>query len=102
MKVDFNNLRLQTAYSLDRVIKTLNAGIMPASDWSSHKMPDGKYKEWNGNVLVDADDLQKSIDELRQNIGVLLCCYEPDNPDYRMLRDEVEQSGGIGWFNETE
>lgn len=102
MEIDFNNLRLQTAYALDRVIKTLNAGIMPSDDWSSHTMEDGKIKSWSGDVLVNSEDLQKSIDELRQNIGILLCCFEPDNPEYRMLYDEVKESGGIEWFNDPE
>lgn len=35
MDVDFNNLRKQTAYSLDRVIKKLNNGILPEKTFSS-------------------------------------------------------------------
>lgn len=98
MTVDFNNLRKQTAYSLDRVIKILNAGILPEKEFANHTS-EGKTKHWEGNVLVDAEDLQRHIDDLRQNVGFLLCVFEKDNPDFRELFDEVEASGGIAWFN---
>lgn len=44
MKVDFNNLRKQTAFALDNVTKVLNRGIMPANEFSNHQMPDGQWK----------------------------------------------------------
>jgi hypothetical protein len=98
MTVDFNNLRKQTAYSLDRVIKILNAGILPEKEFASHTL-EGKTKNWEGNVLVDAEDLQRQIDDLRQNVGFLLCVFEKGNPDFKEVWQEVEDSGGIAWFN---
>lgn len=102
MKVDFNNLRMQTAFSLDRVIKILNEGILPEKEFASHRQPDGKVKHWQGDVLVSADDLQKHIDELRSNVWVLLCVFEEGNPDCKTVFEEVEQSGGLARFNDKD
>ncbi len=100
MDVDFNNLRKQTAYSLDRVIKTLNRGILPEKDWSSHKQEDGTYKQWEGDILVSSRELQESIDDLRQNVWILLCCQNKEDPDFQCVYEEVEKSGGIERFND--
>jgi hypothetical protein len=102
MTVNVNNLRKQAAYSLDRVIKTLNRGILPEKEFASHELEDGTYKHWEGDVLVDKDDLQRDLDNLRSNIWVLLCCYEEGNPDYKAVYDEVEASGGLARFNDDE
>lgn len=102
MKVNFNNLRKQTAYSLDRVIKILNDGILPEKEYASHKQEDGKFKHWEGDVLINAEELQKHIDELRSNVWVLLCCYEEGNPDYQCVYEEVEKTGGLARFNDNE
>lgn len=96
MKVDFNNLRKQTTYSLDRVIKILNAGILPEKELATHF---GKIKMWEGDVLVDKEDLQKHIDELRSYVWILLCCYEEGNLDYKCVYEDVEKSGGLSRFN---
>ncbi|MDR2146428.1 MAG: hypothetical protein LBE91_08225 [Tannerella sp.] len=101
MKVNFNNLRLQTAYALDNVIKTLNAGIMP----ESHSILDDNRDErgrdiwYRGDILVEREDLEKDMTDLRHCVYTLICCYEEGNPDYKMLDDELEQNGGLTWFN---
>jgi hypothetical protein len=100
MKIDFNNFRKQTAYSLDRVIKTLNAGLIPEKEFASEKQEDGTMKHWEGDVLVLREDLQKDIDELRSNIWVMLCMYEENNPDYQCVFEDVEKSGGLARFND--
>jgi len=85
MNVDFNNLRKQAAYSLDKVIKILNAGILSDTEIGFRKS-DGKCIR--GSVLIDADDLQKAIDSLRENIGVICCVYEEGDDNFRDVRDE--------------
>jgi hypothetical protein len=102
MSVDFNNLRMQAAVCLDSVIKTLNKGKMPSSAYSSQDMPDGKTKQFEGDVLVSADDLQKDIDHLRNCVWTLLCLYEDGNEACKSLWEEVEAEGGIARFNEEE
>jgi hypothetical protein len=97
MEVDFNNLRMQTAFSLDRVIKILNSGILPETEYAFHEK-----KSWQGDVLIDKEDIQKPLDELRNCIWTLLCCYEEDNPEYKCVYEEVEKSGGLARFNDEE
>lgn len=101
MKVDFNNLRLQIAFSLDNVIKTLNEGILPEKEFASHQK-DGKYKHWEGDVLVSKEDLEDDLDNLRNGIWALICCYEKGNDDYKELSDVLEENGGIANFNSEE
>ena len=101
MKVDFNNLRLQTAYALDNVIKTLNAGILP--EINNVLIGDDTNEKWySGNVLINTDDLEKHIDHLRSCVYSLICCYEENNPEYKMLADELESNGGLAHFNDTQ
>ncbi|MFA7307611.1 MAG: hypothetical protein WC026_13165 [Hyphomicrobium sp.] len=102
MKIDFNNFRKQTAYALDKVINTLNEGILPEKEYASHEQPNGKMKHWEGDVLISKEDLQKDIDELRSNIWILLCMYEEGNPDYQTVFEEVEKSGGLARFNDND
>lgn len=65
MNINFNNLRKQTAYALDNVIKTLNAGILPQEEMVMVTDANGKTTWPTGNVLIQSEDLQKDIDELR-------------------------------------
>ena len=97
-----NNLRKQAAYSLDKVIKTLNSGIMQESTFASEKMPDGKMKHFSGNVLVEKERLQKNIDHLRSCVWALLCCYDENDPMFKCVYEDVEQSGGLSIFNPEE
>jgi hypothetical protein len=100
MGVDFNNLKKQIAYSLDRVIKTLNNGIMPETEYCIHEISDGEMKHWEGDVLVDKTEIQRDIDELRDDVVVLICTYEKNNPNHQLVYDEVKASGGVARFNE--
>lgn len=93
MEVDFNNLRKQLAFSFDKVTKKLNEGILPEKAYNGNKY---------GNILVDTEDLQKSMEELRSCIISLLCCYEEGNPDCINVYDDVQNNGGLAKFNDTE
>lgn len=86
MNVDFNNLRLQTAFALDNVIKTLNNGIMPE----------------NGTILIDVSDIEKDIKWLRSNVFTMLCVYEEGNENFKMMADELDKNGGLENFNPNE
>ena len=99
MKVDFNNLRMQIAYSLDDLIKTLNNGKL---DGNEHVLLDnGKWKI--GNILVDDEDLRGSINELRSLVYGLICCYQEDDNECIDLTEKLKQNGGIAkFFNEEE
>ena len=99
MDVDLNNLRKQAAFALDDVIETLNAGIMPATEYAYHEI-DGKKKSFQGNVLVSTEDLQEDIDYLRQCVWSLLCVYQTDDPLFQAVYEDVENNGGLRNFND--
>jgi len=102
MNVDFNNLRKQTAYSLDRVIKILNNGIMPQRAFQTMDLPNGKVRQFSGDLLVDSSEIQKHLDNLRSNVWALLCCYEEGNDNYKCVWEEVEETGGLARFNDND
>lgn len=101
MNVDFNNLRKQAAYSLDRLTRKLNDAIILNNQYA---VPNGTFhgQEMNikGYVLIDADDIQKTMDNLRGEIAAICYTYEKDNKDFKDVFDEVEENGGLAWFNE--
>lgn len=101
MTVDFNNLRKQTAFALDDVIKTLNAGILPETTFDFIDK-DGKSKAVQGDVLVFKEDLQNDLDRLRNCVWTLLCCFEEGNPNYQCVFEDVEASGGLARFNDED
>lgn len=76
MTVDFNNLRKQTAYSYDRLVRTLNRSIVD--------------KDWQPSISVDVDDIQDDLDDLRRLIVSLCCVYQPDSEDFKSVIDEVQ------------
>lgn len=42
------------------------------------------------------------IDELRRDVWFLLCVFDKDNPDFQCVFEDVEKSGGIARFNDTD
>ena len=74
MNVDMNNLRKQAIYSYARLCKTLNAH---------------KGKMLNVSIIVDIDDIQADMDDLRQCLVALACCYNEGDDDFREVIDEV-------------
>ncbi|HAY3533749.1 hypothetical protein [Elizabethkingia anophelis] len=101
MNVDLNNLRMQAAFALDDIIKTLNNGILPERELSTHRIDD-KWKTWEGDVLVFKEDIQNDIDHLRSCVWALLCCFEENNPEFRTVFEDVDNNGGLAKFNSEE
>jgi hypothetical protein len=85
MQVDFNNLRKQTAFAYDRLVRTLNGNIVD--------------KDWSPSVSVEVDDIREDLDDLRRLIVSLCCVYMPDQEDFRSVIDEVQP---IAVFNEED
>lgn len=101
MNVDFNNLRKQAAYSLDGLIKKLNGAILKDSQYAK---PNDVYHnqeiDIKGYVLIDAEDIQRIMDDLRSEVAAICFTYEKDNEGFKDVFGEVEENGGLGWFNE--
>lgn len=96
--VEFNNLREQIAYSLDRIIKTLNAGILEGVEYGDSLA--GESVE--GDLLVYKEDLDNDINELRTDVLFLISCFDKRNPNFQPVYEQVKKSGGIAKFNESE
>jgi len=90
ISVDFNGLRCSTAYALDGVIKTLNSALVP---WDDSPNCESELH------IDDVERLQDQIDNLRGNVWTLLCCFDPDNENYKPVFDEVDRNGGLREFN---
>ncbi len=99
MKVDFNNLRAQAAFALDDLTKELNNSIMPEMEYASHTMPNGRTKNFQGNILLHADDIQKHMDELRSLVMNICMVFEPGDDNFKDMCDNIKENGGVCWFN---
>lgn len=101
MNVDFNNLRKQAAYSLDDLTRKLNDAILKNSQYAiPNAVRHGQEMDIKGYVLIDADDIQKDMDNLRSQVAAICFTYEKDNEGFKDVFEEVEQNGGLAWFNE--
>lgn len=101
MNVDFNNLRKQAAFSLDDLIKKLNGAILKDSQYAKpNDVYHGQEIDIKGYVLIDKDDIQRIMDNLRGEVAAICFTYEKDNEGFKNVFDEVEENGGLGWFNE--
>jgi hypothetical protein len=103
MNVDFNNLRKQTAYSLDSLTNKLNDAILKTTQYA---VPNGTYHKQEmdikGYILIDAEDIQKTIDNLRSQVACICYTYRKDDDDFKDVMEEVEENGGLAWFNNEE
>ncbi len=105
MKVNFNNLRKQAMFAYDRLCDKLNYAIIKNND--QHAQPNGHDYSRNlkGYVLVDADEIQKDMDSLRQLIGSIAMVHEENNEDFKDIYSEVfpeEKDERLKCFNEEE
>lgn len=87
MKVNFNNLRKQAIYSYDSLVEKLNAAIIKED--ISGTWVDGFGWVNKGSVIIDAEDLQKNLDDLRSLIGSIAMVYEEGNEDFKDVYSEV-------------
>lgn len=71
MEVNFNNLRNKTCLAYDRLTKKLNNAIAEYEKTYSEK----------GRLLIDCDEIQEEMDELKSLIGTIAMCYEENNAE---------------------
>ncbi|MCX6218319.1 hypothetical protein [Spirosoma sp.] len=82
MKVDFNNLRRQACLSYDALVGKLNAALLTDDQWARpNGSMHGQDMNIKGYVLIDAEELQRDLDNLKVQIGSIALCFEQDNPD---------------------
>jgi len=79
MEVNFNNLRKKTCVAFDRLTSKLNNEL---------KSYEKEYGD-KGFILIHVDDIQKEMDELKQLIGSIAMCYNPNDEDMKDVFEEL-------------
>ena len=79
MEVNFNNLRKMTCYAYDRLASKLNIAI---------KEYEKEYSE-KGTLMIDCDEIQREMDDLKQLIGSIAMCYNENDPDMKDVFEEI-------------
>lgn len=73
MTLDFNNLRINAANAYNDLVTVLN-----------------RERNERGLVKVYEEDLEEPLRDLRRMIGMIMCVYDDDNPEFRCVVDDVE------------
>lgn len=99
MEVDFNQLRLQAAIALDKVIQQLKGGMLKERE---HVLQDEEdIERWiEGDILVEKVRIEEPIRELRQILLILAACHNGNGVED--ISGQIEQMGGIISLNEEE
>lgn len=107
MKVNFNNVRKQALYRYDDLVNKLNAAIIK-NDEQYAKPNDvfhGHEVNLRGYVVIDAEDLDETLNDLRMLIGTIASVYDEGNDDMIDIFSEVYPEGtdkGMVCFNPEE
>lgn len=108
MNVDFNNLRRQACNAYDRLAKKLNDSILKGEPQYAkpNAVHHGQDIDITGHILIDAEDIQKEMDDLRMMIGSIAATYETDNSNFKDIYDEVypesDENKRMVCFNDEE
>jgi enoyl-[acyl-carrier-protein] reductase (NADH) len=84
MEVNFNNLRKQAVFSLDRLTKALNNAM---------------DKE-TGQIEIHANDIEKEMGNLRMLVRSIAFVYEPGDDRFKDLSDEIGKGEEFNSFED--
>ncbi len=94
MNVDFNNVRKQAVYSLDRLTTKLNASKLKESQWAKpNDVHHNQEIDISGYLLIDAETIQDDMDNLRMLIGTIASCFMKDDPEVIDVYKEIYPEG---------
>lgn len=95
MNVNFNNVRKRALYLHDDLVKKLNRAIIRHDEsWAKpNDVRHGQDVNLKGYVVIDADDIQETLNDLRMMIGTIASCYEPDDDAFKDVFSEVYPVG---------
>jgi len=101
MTVNYNNVRKQTIFAYEELVKKLNNSIVKDKQYAD---VDGEHCCIKGFVLIDANDIQKQMDTLRQMIGVIAMTSIDGDEEFKDVYDEVfpNESQSMKRFNDEE
>lgn len=104
MKINLNNLRKQSLLRFDELTKILNYHIIQESG-TEYAKPNGfDYSvDLKGFVVVDAEDIRKQMDDLRQLIGSVAMVYEEGVENFADVYEQAfPEDGQLTIFDEQE
>ena len=87
MKVNFNNLRKQAMFRYDSLAEKLNAAIRKEGQNTCYLDEFGHIEK--GTIVIDADHIQKEMEDLRSLIGSIGATYQPDDEDFKDVYEEA-------------
>jgi hypothetical protein len=87
MKVNFNNLRKQAIYAYDRLAEQLNAATIKKDDYSEWVDDYGHITK--GTIIIEAEDIQRNMDDLRMLIGSIAMVYQEGDEEVKDVYSEV-------------
>ncbi len=102
MTVDFNNLRRQALYAHDKLVNKLNEAIIK-KDSEEYAKPNGydHYMNLGGYVLINADELSETMNDLRMLIASIASVYEPGDENFQDVYSEhYPDDKRLATFNE--
>lgn len=85
MKIDFNNVRIQALHAYDKLCRALN-----------------ESQEYEGHMLVDPNDIQEAMDDLRNTIGAIAMSYDEGNDDCKNVFPEGHKMESFEFNSEEE
>lgn len=97
MEVNFNNMREQAIFAYDRLVEKLNSSIHRNDEYV--EFPNGHYQSLKGCVVIDASQIKKDIDDLRQTIGIIAMTFEPGDDQFKDVYP-IDRSMQV--FNESD
>lgn len=103
MKVNFNNLRKQAINRYNQLCVKLDSAIRKEKD--EKEFLDGYGWIQKGTIVIDADDIQSEMDDLRMLIGSIGMVYEDERKDFKDVYSEIYPEGSeknMESFNEEE
>lgn len=94
MKVNFNNLRLRTLKAHDRLVGILNGAIVPEDQMITVEQPDNAPSHFlHGGVVLDVNDIEEVLNDLRQYIGSIASVYQEGDPEFKDVFSEHYPEG---------
>lgn len=90
MKVNFNNLRKQAVYRYNILCQKLNAATRKSNE---NDYLDGYGWVSKGCIVIEADDIQKEMDDLRMMIGSIAMVYEEGSEEFANVYEEIYPEG---------
>lgn len=87
MNVNFNNLRRQCVNRYNDLCKKLNDATIKETE--NREFVDNYGWIGKGTIIIDAEDIQSDMDDLRMLIGSIAMVYEEGSKEFANIYEEM-------------